>query len=147
MLRTERRERLQASGTLKCWCCGARHSSSKWRTSKDKSEGKKDLCNKCYLKECRSTKQAMESGKSCCVCSTQITTEWKAKRFIQRRERQERYLRPVLSKRSCPPERPRPRWKVKLSTTSDERKKRKKERKRRERERTRERPRERPGVV
>jgi hypothetical protein len=73
----ERRERLQASGTLKCWCCGARHSSSKWRTSKDKSEGKKDLCNKCYLKECRSTRQAVESGKSCCVCSTQITTDWK----------------------------------------------------------------------
>jgi hypothetical protein len=79
----ERRERLQASGTLKCWCCGARHSSSKWRTSKDKSEGKKDLCNKCYLKECRSTKQAMASGKSCCVCSTQITTEWKESAYAK----------------------------------------------------------------
>jgi len=45
------------------------------------------------------------------------------------------------------PERPPPRWKVKLLTTSDERKKRKKERRRRERERERERPRERPSVV
>ena len=51
--------------------------SAKWRTSKDKSEGKKDLCNKCYLKECRATKTAMETGKSCCVCRTQITTVWK----------------------------------------------------------------------
>merc|ERR1712159_720960 len=73
----ERRDRLQASGNLKCWCCGALTTSAKWRTSKDKSEGKKDLCNKCYLKECRATKTAMETGKSCCVCRTQITTVWK----------------------------------------------------------------------
>jgi len=73
----ERRDRLQANGDLKCWCCGAMTTSAKWRTSKDKSEGKKDLCNKCYLKECRATKTAMETGKSCCVCRTQITTSWK----------------------------------------------------------------------
>jgi len=73
----ERRERLQSTGTMKCWCCGATRSSSKWRTSKDKSEGTKDLCNKCYLKECRATKYATVTGKSCCVCQTQITTEWK----------------------------------------------------------------------
>jgi len=35
------------------------------------------LCNKCYLKECRATKYATVTGKSCCVCQTQITTEWK----------------------------------------------------------------------
>merc|ERR1711959_426582 len=46
----ERRDRLQANGDLKCWCCGAMTTSAKWRTSKDKSEGKKDLCNKCYLR-------------------------------------------------------------------------------------------------
>jgi len=73
----ERRDRLSASGTVKCWCCGATRSSSKWRTSKDKSEGPKDLCNACYLRECRATKRAMAAGTCCVVCEGQITTDWK----------------------------------------------------------------------
>ena len=54
----ERRERLQASGKMKCWHCPDTTTSSKWRTIKDKSGVKRDLCNKCYLRHRRATKLA-----------------------------------------------------------------------------------------
>ena len=57
----ERSARLSASG-MKCWSCSATETSSKWRTSKDKSEGRKDLCDKCYKKEWRAIRRNRVSG-------------------------------------------------------------------------------------
>ena len=81
---------------------------------KDKSEGKKDLCNKCYLKECRSTKQAMESGKSCCVCSTQITTEWKESAYAKDANGKQDICDQCFRRDPAHAGAARPRWKVKL---------------------------------
>jgi hypothetical protein len=68
----ERRTRLQENGAMKCTVCAATESSSKWRTSKDKSKGKMSLCNRCYLRECRATKDK----KKCCICTGVVTTAW-----------------------------------------------------------------------
>jgi len=47
----ERQTRLEASGMMQCSSCGTDNSSDTWVLSKDKSEGKKYLCNKCRQKE------------------------------------------------------------------------------------------------
>jgi hypothetical protein len=47
--KVEKRTRLEASGMMQCSSCGTDNSSGDWILSKDKSEGRKYLCNKCYL--------------------------------------------------------------------------------------------------